>query len=222
MKIYRPILTNYKTQGFAENLACVKVDSAGAILFPVEVVTKRGEMCSTDYEDFYKTVGLSGHNGEDWMSYDGEPCYFPVDINGVTWYAKSEKDNNGGVGLDVISREKITLDKRTDYLKIRFWHLKSVEVSDDSEISFGQFIAKCDSTGASSGHHIHFSMKWCTKDGVALDKDNGYYGAVDFSPWFENKSTLEVLGVKARALSAMEAARSVITEVKILLKKFNA
>jgi len=222
MKVYRPILTNYKTQGFAERKACIKVDAAGAVVEPMEVLTKRGDVCTSGYRDFYTTIGLSGHDGEDWASYNGEQCHFPVEIDGATWYSKSEKDPGGGIGVDIISKEKVTLNGRTDYLKFRFWHLKSVEVNDGDEIVFGQLIALCDSTGASSGHHVHFAMKWCTQAGVALDNTNGYKGAVDFTPWFENKSVFDVAGAKIQARLAIAKAHSIIAEARMFLKNFNA
>lgn len=180
MKIYRPIQTNRKTQGFGENKACVSD-------YPhFKVVGKVNNQCPSGYKDFYLSMGMSGHNGEDWALWNGEPIYFPV-LADIKWTGVWATDNYGGVGIDVISDHLL--------VKFRFWHLKKLAIPDKSEVHFGQLLGWGDSTGASSSPHLHWSRKKIDKYWETENSNNGYYGAEDFSEDFENKFVLEVLGI---------------------------
>ena len=194
-------------------------------------------LCPVGTIPFYKALGLDGHNGEDWKTWNGEPLYFPVKAD-TEWWTRSEIDTEGGIGLDVFSSKRIHLDKLPEqagrlarreweendhkvYIKIRFWHLKKVDIPDARRptpedprkapnVVFGQKLGTCDSTGASSGHHLHWSMKIVAKNSMTLDNDNGYTGAVDFSDWFDNKFALDTLSVKPEPLSAYAALKKLI------------
>lgn len=215
MKIYRPIRTNNKTQAFGENLACAKVTPLGGLVDPVQVLTAGTHSsapgtCPAGYKPFYPLIGMRGHNGEDWAAYRGEPIFFPVDIPGIDWEAATEVDDAGGIGVRVRSVQPVPLEhlppqagpmikkQYSDNGAVRliflFWHLQKVDVYDKKPIKFGDRIGWANSTGASSGDHVHFSMKvsdlqsWFT-----IDSDNGYTGACDFKDWFENKFVLDVI-----------------------------
>lgn len=209
IRIYRPLKSNFKTQGFGENKPCVRVKPDSKKLYRPFQVTH----CNQDnVTKFYPAIGLKGHNGVDWACWNGEPIYFSVDAK-TTWTAKTEVDQDGGIGVDVISDEKIDGFRR----KFRFWHLKEAKVYDGQNVVFGQLIGLGDSTGASSGHHLHWSMKYVDNNGETLGKGNGYYGAIDFAEYFENVFVLDVLGVKEKALSAIQLARKVIAQVQLFL-----
>lgn len=160
---------------------------------------------------------MKGHNGEDWQSYNGEPIFFPVHVEGVEWQAATEVDRDGGIGVRIRSKTPVPLDMlppqargslnmiekqweaqgHAVYLIFLFWHLKAVDVYDKKPIAFGDRIGWADSTGASSGPHVHFAMKvsdvnsWFT-----IDSDNGYTGAIDFSHWFSNQFVLDVISAE--------------------------
>ena len=213
MKLYRPTKTNLRTQGFGENRAWAKIG-----VRPFQVVAKN-TVCPSGYRSFYEELGMEGHNGEDWATWDGEPLYFPVRIPNMEWWARSCLDTDGGIGVDVFSSKPVELGLPPQtgqlakqqwgeqggklYVKFRFHHLREVSVPTGNidlqtgevknPIKFGQFLGNCDSTGASSGNHLHWSMKFVAKNSLTLDNDNGYYGAVDFSAWFENEFVLDVL-----------------------------
>jgi len=240
MRIYRPVKSNRKTQNFGESKACV-LDTD-----PKVVITKTGEVCPDMYTDLYTWHGMNGHNGEDWKTWNGEPLYFPVDAD-TEWWSKSEVDSHGGKGVDIYSSKPIYFKELPPqcgkmakaewaqnggylYVKFRFWHLKDIAVADARRpspevptkapnVKFGQLIGWCDSTGQSSGHHLHWSMKVCHNNSMTIDADNGYYGAVDFSKDFENAFVLDVLQVKAKALSAIELAKQLIATLQEYLSK---
>lgn len=213
MRIYRPIRSNNKTQAFGENLACAKVNTLGGLIEPTKVVTATKGVCPVGYKPFYPLIGMSGHNGEDWGAYSGEPVFFPVEIEDVEWEAATEIDEGGGIGVRVRSKQPVPLSKLPPqarelskrqfyemgavHLLFLFWHLKSVDVYDKKPIKFGDRIGFADSTGASSGDHLHWALKPCDKTSwFTLDKDNGYTGAWDWhtlGPIFDNKFVLDVI-----------------------------
>jgi len=194
MIVYRPVRTNRLTQKFAENNACAKVTWNGSPVRPFKIKSKVNGVCPVGYKPFYPMIGLKGHNGQDNGTYHGEPCYFPVLIEGMTWTAKTEVDRDGGIGVDVISDKPIALGDLTAHIKFRFWHLKRVNVYDGQKIRLGQLIGYCDSTGASSGDHLHWAMKRCDAEGNTYNTANGYSGAVDFSDWYVNQFVLDTMG----------------------------
>lgn len=222
MKIYRPIKSKKKTQDFGENKACIR-QANGKTIRPFQVVpTSRGGACPINTVPFYQEIGMKGHNGEDWKVWNGEPLFFSVDAD-TEWWSQSHKDLDGGIGLDVYSSKRIKLEELPPqagklarkewedndgyvYVKFRFWHLKDIVVADAQRptpedprkkpnVRFGQLLGHCDSTGASSGHHLHWSMKIVGLNSMTLDGNNGYYGGTDFSKWFKNEFVLDKLTV---------------------------
>ena len=207
LKIYRPIKTNFLTQGFGENRNCIK-DGVIANKFI-------DGTCPAGFVPFYQSVGLKAHNGEDWLCYKGEPIYHCGEFEGT---AKTEIDRSGGIGVDIISKDPF-LDGG-NRVKLRYWHLQKVNVFDGQIIKSGDLIGWGDSTGLSSGDHLHWSLKVVDWQGNTLNKDNGFYGAIDFRPYFENVFILDVLNVKEQAKTAIQLAREVLLKVALFLKNY--
>lgn len=206
MKIYRPLKTNRLTQRFGENKVCVK-GSGNNILYPPQYVSKRTDaLCPLGYIPLYQLYNLKGHNGLDFASFNGEKLYHSANA-ATSWTAWNEVDNEGGIGVDIISDKPIFFaelpkeagpkarelwQKNGGYIrvKLRYWHLKQSLVKDGQKVSCGDLIGLCDSTGASTGHHLHWGLKFVDENGVTLDKmwtptHNGYGGAVDFESLLE-------------------------------------
>src|SRR3990167_4396083 len=111
-----------------------------------------------------------------------------------------------------LARRDWWANERKVYVKFRFWHLQSFLLEDKPKIQTGVFsdgspqmapeimlgdvIGLADSTGASSGDHLHWAMKIVTVNGQTLDGDNGYSGAVDFSSLYTDMFILDMLGRK--------------------------
>ena len=224
MLICRPIKTHILSQRFAESRACARLNVSKQPIRPFQIKTKRKGECPIGYSDFYALLGMKGHNGFDVTSWYQEPLFFPV-IAECEWEARTEIDSSGGVGLDVFSKTRIKIDvlpkeagaqARKEFedndgfmfVKFRFWHAKNNLVVDGTLIRLGDKIQLCDSTGASSGNHLHFGFKFCSPSRVTLDKNNGYYGAVDFSRWYTDIFILD-LGMKdAPTLTVSELLKS--------------
>ena|SRR3990167_4403403 len=158
MKIYRAIKNNVRSQRFGESRSCVKFNSSGQVIRPFDVITKTTFTCPIGYVDFYSEVlRMKGHNGEDWATYYGDPIYFNIEAN-TRWWARTEVDPDGGVGLDVISvdpipftREELPKEMTTHslsywenqdgklHIMARFWHLKDVNLSGKPLVQVGTF-----------------------------------------------------------------------------------
>jgi murein DD-endopeptidase MepM/ murein hydrolase activator NlpD len=193
LKVTRPVRSKRITQGWNENKACIYRNG--------KVVGKRGGFCPANSMDFYTSIGMLGHNGIDIATWRGEEVRHSGFYDG---WMKIEKDSSGGIGVDVVSNEplkfraefvpddmKKILKKEGEYyishVKTRHWHLKAPVGADRKKISYGQIIGLADNTGASSGDHLHFCVKWCDENGNnIIAPNNGYFGAMDFTPFYRH------------------------------------
>lgn len=115
-------------------------------------------------------------------------------------------------------------EKGKVFVKFRFWHLSKSLVADsknnvagkpegyrDTKVKLGDLIALGGNTGASSGAHLHWSMKIVANNSMTLDNFNGWNGGVDFEKYYEDKFVVDVLeDVCEKALTAIDLARKVI------------
>ena len=187
MKLFRPVRTNRINQRFGDDRACVRLVD-GLPVQPMEVINKTGLSCPVGFGSLYRSLGLSGHNGQDNAAWHGEPVYHCADFIGIM---TTEHDQDGGLGVDVISQEpvlKCTENgcSETHYIKIRYWHGMSAVGYDGKVIKPGDEIMKADSSGASSGDHLHWAPKWCNKDGSPSHPFNGYRGCFSPTPYLNN------------------------------------
>lgn len=130
----------------------------------------------------YQSIGLTFHNGldivyEEWTevyaSHDGE--------------AHFTQDSMKGLGVVVNG-----IGVRTIY-----WHLReSVRpLGSKWQVKQGDLIGYGDSTGFSTGHHLHYGVKLLDSNGNVLNRDNGVDGCVDPMPylvWWNTMSEQEV------------------------------
>jgi murein DD-endopeptidase MepM/ murein hydrolase activator NlpD len=153
-----------------------------------------------DPNNIYKKQGLLGHNGIDFMAKHGQPIYASHD-----GLASFQIDGGGGHGVVVITDKEYDYEDGTAYFKTIYWHmcdgLKEPQyqspIADKTgfiPIKTGDLIGYADNTGASTGDHLHFGLKpvakgedWGTWYNVS--QNNGYNGAIDPAPYFENADT---------------------------------
>jgi murein DD-endopeptidase MepM/ murein hydrolase activator NlpD len=145
----------------------------------------------------YQPLGLKGHNGLDWPTATGTEVYASHD--GLLSYTEDAiivSGYNRGRGVTVTGTECKTI----------FWHLMDsiVPLNGTKYVSTGDLIGHADNTGFSTGSHLHYGLK-LLKDGNVLNRDNGYDGAVDPTPylvWFGTKKPMTKNEV--RQLQALE------------------
>jgi murein DD-endopeptidase MepM/ murein hydrolase activator NlpD len=223
LSLYRPIISNNLTQDFGESKACINLSTQ-------KITGKRNGLCAAESVDFYQSIGLKYHNGQDWGAWHGEPVFHCSTFDG---WIKSEKDMQGGIGVDVISNEPLTIQfwkgtrktTYTGYVKVRYWHLKTVLGHDGKQVKLGEQIGLADNTGASSGDHVHLGIKKCHKDGRPLELDDGLYGCFDPRPFMKGetdaKSAAEYLHKEAPALSPQET-KEMLSQLSMLTRLLNA
>jgi len=215
MNLYRPILSNRITQKFGENKACIKTNINGGISFPTKIVGVYDSICPIGTKPFYKMLGMEGHNGIDIKSWIGEPVYHCADFEGVM---KTEIDSSGGIGVDVISNEPLDIYGKKSHIKIRYWHNKIIIGWDGKKVKPGDLIALAGNTGASSSPHLHWAPKWCDEKGNGARKNNGFLGAFDPAPFYQNIFIRKVLGLSSKRLGLAQQASKLVFQANELLR----
>jgi hypothetical protein len=138
--------------------------------------------------DFYKKMGLKGHNGHDFHALTGTPCFAVFD--GTVTRASSEDKESLTAGRYVYI-ESDPEDENGTMVKYQvvYFHLEHAEVKAGDRVKSGQRLGTCDNTGQyTTGAHLHFGLyKLIMKNGawVSEDINNGFGGAIDPEPFFE-------------------------------------
>lgn len=119
----------------------------------------------------YKRFGLKAHNGTDWACpsktvicaiADGKV----IDVGNEGWskgYGKYVKVQHEGY-------------------QSTYAHFKSFFVKIGDSVKQGQMIGWSDNTGFSTGSHLHLTLKETDAQGNILNKNNGYFGAINPLP----------------------------------------
>lgn len=112
-------------------------------------------------------------NGIDFRAKNGCPCY--ASCYGEVIAAGPASD--GGIQIKIWNR---------DFgIVLIYYHLKSCAVNVGDQVQYGKLIGYCDNTGKyTTGDHLHFGMKFVNENGETLNRNNGFDGAVDPSPYF--------------------------------------
>jgi len=112
-------------------------------------------------------------------------------------------------------------------VKIRHWHLQDVNLADKPmieigkhgngspqlapEIQTGDLIGWCNSTGASSANHLHWSIKFVTQNALTLDSNNGYMGACDLRNFYQDEFILDLYGKKPILTPSQKISRLILS-----------
>lgn len=157
--------------------------------------------------EFYKSLNIGlekGHNGIDITAQSFEntamnQITFPVYAahDGIVTYAGIEK--NEGMGIVIRTKDAREYQGGEAFFKTIYWHNRypdGIRVKVGQEVKVGDLIAYSDSTGISSGTHLHFGLKpiaqgendWTWNN---IEQTNGYFGAIDPMPYMGNMSALD-------------------------------
>lgn len=132
----------------------------------------------------YQAMGLTAHNGIDWVAQDGEDIRF----NGIGRGKVIELSTDPKAGLGVV----VFFESDGKYYKTLYWHLKTISVSVGQIVESGDLLGTADNTGWSTGTHLHFGLKESDIDGVTINSGNGYGGCINPEPYFENYYILDL------------------------------
>lgn len=127
-------------------------------------------------KQIYSRFGLVGHNGVDFGCPVGTPIFAPIE--GII---KTGNDGSGGYGLYI----KIRRAWHTP-VEVVLAHLSNIVVSSGQTVNLGQLIGYSGNTGFSTGAHLHFGLRFLSKDSgedlfnwSVKDKNNGYAGYIN-------------------------------------------
>ena len=137
----------------------------------------------------YAQIGLKGHNGLDIPCPMGTPVRAAHD--GVVVYTGVEA--NEGMGVVIRTHDAFDYNGGKAHFKTLYWHNiypDGIKVKLGQHVKAGEVIALSDSTGNSTGPHLHFGLKpvylmendWQFEN---AEHNNGFRGAIDPYPYFE-------------------------------------
>ena len=191
------------SQYFGENLACQYPDGSW-VRFPNPDGT-----CPVGSESAYKKMQMLGHNGLDIPCLRGDRIY--ASHNGVI--SRIEQDSAGGWGVRILTNEIYEWNGQPCRFETLYWHiLPNPPVKEGQVVETGDLIAFADSTGLSSGDHLHFGLKPKSTDGIRnLVEGNGYFSAIDPLPYLVEEFADEWNGkVKSILIKIIELMRQVV------------
>jgi murein DD-endopeptidase MepM/ murein hydrolase activator NlpD len=157
-QLFQPVKPFYLHQKFAENKACVDIETGS------KVITCDGNNPPEGYRSLY---GPKGHTGIDIAAYHGQPVYCAQD--GTIYMIDTQPKS----GLDV--RVESTVNGRR--FRHIYEHLLGYRPREGDTIKCGDLVGWADNTGYSSGDHLHFQVeefingKWVPIDPLSVMED---------------------------------------------------
>ena len=145
--IWYPVTPFSINQGFGQDNACVSNTDNKTV-----ISKKNEETCPVGYRSLYTQT--KGHNGLDLRAFRWQPVYASHD--GIVTEVQTEVER--GLGVGIVSNEKrfFTESNSKEYYKTRSWHFIALDVYRGEKVKTGDFIGYADSTGYSSGDHLHY------------------------------------------------------------------
>jgi len=151
-----------------------------------------GEPASDYLKRKYKEFGLvdrdgkAFHNGIDFATPKGQKCFAVFD--GTVTRVRLGSPSAGNY---VIYRtDEFSVEGRAVYLEFRYLHLWKTKVKVGERVKLGDVIGLIDSTGFSTGHHLHFDVRVYIQgqmvDRFNADMSNGHLGYIDPDKVFVN------------------------------------
>ncbi|WP_395019808.1 M23 family metallopeptidase [Dongia sp.] len=183
----------------------------------------------------YRNLGLNGHNGLDLRASHGQPVY--AAHAGVAYY---EIDSNQGEGVVIRTAEPFDYKGGQAFFKTIYWHLchpakepklaspvflfEQQTPGQGMPVKAGDLIGYADNTGLSTGDHLHFGLKPilpgdnngtdATDFGIGdfynVEQANGYYGAIDPTPYLVNQYAQDLPMIEEGLSTAKKAAQLIV------------
>lgn len=143
----------------------------------------------------YQQFGMTGHDGVDFAAPLGTPVLAAHDGYIVECI---ERDTGYGLRIQIYYED-------TDYNWINIYgHFQKVNfpnvtynLNDRGHfVKEGDVIGYVNSTGFSTGNHLHFGLRQLNKNNQILNYNNGTFGWIDSMPYFKDPSVMETKPVK--------------------------
>jgi len=159
----------------------------------------------------YKANGIDivGHNGMDLQADHGQKVYAAHD--GVAY---PEVDAKGGNGVVIRTNQDFDYEGKQVRFKTIYWHLLKADavVKSGQQVKAGDLIGYADSTGLSTGDHLHFGLKpqaWDEENWTWYNpsQNNGYLGAIDPAPYLNGyyaEDAQKVIGIWRKMVELLQ------------------
>ena len=118
----------------------------------------------------YTQFGIAGHNGNDIIPTDSDWNIRSISNGVVVKDFDIPKDGYGNY---------VTIWDRENSVAYQYAHMSSNSVTIGQEVKKGQVIGVMGNTGFSTGAHLHFAKYVTDANGMRLNRNNGFIGAVD-------------------------------------------
>jgi murein DD-endopeptidase MepM/ murein hydrolase activator NlpD len=173
---------------------------------------------------YYKEHGINieAHNGEDYHTVHGQPVFAAHD--GV---ASWEIDDKGGWGVVIRTEGQFEYKDGQAYFKTIYWHLcteachngaHKIAIKNSQKVKVGDLIGYADSTGLSTGDHLHFGLKAMKLiKGVFhnIEQNNGQLGAIDPKPYFNGTYAVDVkITLLTQLISLAQKLLSILSQAR--------
>ena len=191
--LFQPLKPFVINQKFGDDMACIALDGSQKVVYK-----QTAQTCPVGYKSLYTLT--DGHNGLDLNAYRWQPCYNAQE--GYVVEVSTEVARGLGIGVITKDRYWCTEIEAPAHFLIRYWHFIANDAHIGDYLKVGDLVGYCDSTGYSSGDHLHFELK-----PVQVLKWNGevptkwvnlnpkHLGAVDPLPYVENIYALDFAGM---------------------------
>lgn len=180
LSLFYPVRPFFVNQHWGDNIPCVK--NFGA---PNQNIVNGGvTTCPFGYEKLYPKFGMRGHNGVDLKA--GVQNVYSANEGTVI---EMQTVPARGLGVGVLTPKQYDFGVYgVHYFKIRYWHLKSINVQIGQYVEVGNILGVSDNTGYSSGNHVHFEGQLIDLDAgghpVVVDVGDSIKGTIDLEPYF--------------------------------------
>lgn len=162
--LYRPVDPYIVNQGFGQNMTCTDIKTGK------KYISCDGTKPPAGYKSIYSK--MNGHNGLDLNAKRWQKVYCAA--KGKVTDVSTEVDRGLGVCVTTETEGKFFVHK--------YWHLIALDVEVGDEVDISTLLGYADSTGMSTGDHLHFEVKEVTSKGKIVNYNNGYFGAIDPAP----------------------------------------
>ncbi len=157
------------------------------LYYPVKPMILTQKFGETALLQYYKDNGIpiTSHNGQDLATPYGHEVRAAHD--GTCFVEVDSKQGHGVIIRSLVSYDS---DGKECFVKTIYWHLiDNIPVKNGQVVKAGEIVGYADSTGLSTGNHLHFGLKpqimgepnntWYN-----VEQNNGTFGAIDPAPYY--------------------------------------
>jgi murein DD-endopeptidase MepM/ murein hydrolase activator NlpD len=164
------------------------------LFYPIKPMVISQQFGETSFLPYYEKNGVyfAGHNGVDLVAFHGQEVRASHD--GVV---EVQVDDKQGHGVVITTNDYFEYKGWSYRFKTIYWHLiDNIPVVSGQKVKAGDVIGYADSTGLSTGDHLHFGLKPLKLNGTNLEPNNGYQGAIDPTPYFIDEYAADIGKIK--------------------------